>query len=81
VADKKITEITNGPVYWVDSADSQPCVGTAGSIRWHLKVTGRLFHSGLAHKGINALELGMEAIKEIQGRFYKAFPPHPDEKK
>ncbi len=81
VADGKIDELRNGPVYWVDSADSQPCVGTAGSIRWHLHVTGRLFHSGLAHKGINALELGMEAIAEIQKRFYKAFPAHPMEKK
>lgn len=80
VKHKKIVELHNGPVYWVDSADSQPCVGTAGSIRWHLKVKGHQFHSGLPHNGINALELGMEAVAEIQKRFYKAFPPHPDEK-
>ena len=50
-------------------------------MQWHLKTTGRLFHSGLPHKGINSLELGMEALAEIQKRFYADFPPHPDEKK
>jgi len=44
-------------------------------------VTGRIFHSGLPHKGINALELGMEALKELQERFYKAFPAHAQESK
>mmetsp|Transcript_21123 Transcript_21123/g.34678 ORF Transcript_21123/g.34678 Transcript_21123/m.34678 type:complete len:447 (+) Transcript_21123:1752-3092(+) len=77
----KIKELHNGPVFWVDSADSQPCCGTAGSIRWHLKFTGRIFHSGLPHKGINALELGMEALKVLQDKFYKAFPAHELEKK
>eukprot|EP00472_Partenskyella_glossopodia_P014079 CAMPEP_0197529500 /NCGR_PEP_ID=MMETSP1318-20131121/28535_1 /TAXON_ID=552666 /ORGANISM="Partenskyella glossopodia, Strain RCC365" /LENGTH=447 /DNA_ID=CAMNT_0043084981 /DNA_START=58 /DNA_END=1401 /DNA_ORIENTATION=- len=81
VKHKQIEQLRNGPVYWVDSADSQPCIGTAGSIRWHLKVTGRLFHSGLPHKGINALELGMEASKELQERFYKTFPACEEEAK
>lgn len=36
--------------YWIDTADKQPCVGTGGMIPWKLHVTGRLFHSGLAHK-------------------------------
>lgn len=31
-------------------ADKQPCVGTGGMIPWKLHVTGKLFHSGLAHK-------------------------------
>ena len=26
-------ELKQGPVFWVDSADSQPCIGTAGSYR------------------------------------------------
>lgn len=76
-----IAELKNGPVFWVDSADSQPCVGTAGAMQWHLKSTGRLFHSGLPHKGINSLELCMEAIAEIQKRFYADFPPLADETK
>lgn len=36
--------------YWIDTADKQPCVGTGGMIPWKLQVTGKLFHSGLAHK-------------------------------
>ena len=66
VAAKKIEELKNGTVFWIDSADSQPCVGTAGAMQWHLKATGRLFHSGLPHRGINSLELVSEALSEIQ---------------
>jgi hypothetical protein len=36
--------------FWIDTADKQPCIGTGGMIPWHLKATGKLFHSGLAHK-------------------------------
>jgi hypothetical protein len=60
-------------------SDSQPCIGTCGAIQWHLKATGKLFHSGLPHLGVNALELGMEALKIVQDRFYKDFPPHAKE--
>ena len=42
---------------------------------WTLRAEGRLFHSGLPHKGINSLELGMEAIAYIQNKFYQDFPP------
>ncbi|EPS71024.1 hypothetical protein M569_03733, partial [Genlisea aurea] len=65
--------------FWIDTADKQPCIGTGGMIPWKLHVSGKLFHSGLAHKAINPLELAMEALKEIQVRFYKDFPPHPSE--
>jgi acetylornithine deacetylase len=47
--------------------------------QWHLKSTGRLFHSGLPHRGINSLELVMEALSTIQRRFYDDFPPHASE--
>ncbi|XP_055821086.1 acetylornithine deacetylase-like [Solanum dulcamara] len=73
-------KLNQGPLYWIDAADKQPCIGTGGTIPWKLKVTGKLFHSGLPNKAINALELGMEALREIQTRFYKDFPPHPKEK-
>ena len=36
---------------------------------WHLKANGKLFHSGLPHKTVNALELGMESLRRIQGAF------------
>jgi len=81
VKEGKLDHLKKGPVFWVDSADSQPCIGTAAAIQWTLKSTGFLFHSGLPHKGINALELGMEACAEIQRRFYEAFPPHPEEER
>lgn len=41
--------INRGPIFWVDSADSQPCVGTVGSLVWTIKAIGKLFHSGLPH--------------------------------
>lgn len=50
MASGKMDGIRGGPVIWVDCADSQPCIGTAGSITWHLKATGKLFHSGLVRR-------------------------------
>ncbi|KAJ7952679.1 acetylornithine deacetylase [Quillaja saponaria] len=79
VKDGLLNKLKEGPLYWIDTADKQPCVGTGGMIPWKLQVTGKLFHSGLAHKAINPLELAMESLKEIQSRFYRDFPPHPRE--
>jgi acetylornithine deacetylase len=42
-------------------------------------VVGKLFHSGLPHKGINSIEMGMDAMNYIQRRFYADFPRHPRE--
>ena len=50
-------------------------LGTASAAMWTLRTEGRLFHSGLPHKGINSLELGMEAIAYVQNKFYQDFPP------
>ncbi|RLN32115.1 hypothetical protein BBJ28_00018865, partial [Nothophytophthora sp. Chile5] len=76
----KIDFIKNGPVFWVDCSDSQPCIGTAGAITWTLKATGKLFHSGLPNLGINGLELGMDALTKIQEFFYQEFGPVAKEK-
>lgn len=65
-----------GPLFWVDAADRQPCVGTAGMVQWKLQVNGKLFHSGLPHKGVNSIEMAMDAINYIQERFYADFPSH-----
>ena len=54
MASGKMDGIRGGPVIWVDCADSQPCIGTAGSITWHLKATGKLFHSGLVRARVGA---------------------------
>mmetsp|Transcript_94041 Transcript_94041/g.261785 ORF Transcript_94041/g.261785 Transcript_94041/m.261785 type:complete len:534 (+) Transcript_94041:61-1662(+) len=75
----KLKEAKQGPVYWVDSADSQPCCGSSGMLSWSLKFSGRLFHSGFPHKAINSIELAMEATSIVQARFYDDFPPHPSE--
>mmetsp|Transcript_1761 Transcript_1761/g.2779 ORF Transcript_1761/g.2779 Transcript_1761/m.2779 type:complete len:520 (+) Transcript_1761:131-1690(+) len=64
---------------WIDSSDSEPCMGTAGALQWHLHTYGKRFHSGLPHKAINSIELGTEAVRYIQDRFYEDFPPHPEE--
>ncbi|KAL9666451.1 hypothetical protein QQ045_000783 [Rhodiola kirilowii] len=79
VKDGLLDKLKNGPLFWIDTADKQPCIGTGGMIPWKIHVTGKLFHSGLPHKAINPLELAMEALKEIQTRFYKDFPPHHKE--
>jgi len=76
----KLDFIKGGPVYWVDSADSQPCIGTAASQQWKLTAKGKVFHSGLPDKGINSIELANEALKIIQDRFYADFSAHPQEK-
>lgn len=75
-----LEKLKSGPVYWVDSADKQPCLGTAGMVAWQLKAQGKLFHSGLPHQAINPLEMIMEAVAHCQHRFYKDFPPHEKEK-
>jgi len=75
----KLEEAKNGPVYWVDCADSNPCCGTAGALSWSLKCRGRLFHSGFPNKAINSIELASEAIAFIQERFYNDFKPLPEE--
>jgi len=74
VAEGRLDHCKPGPVIWVDCADSQPCIGTAGAITWHLTANGHRFHSGLPHKGINAIEMGMEAVSRIQQKFYESFP-------
>lgn len=79
VKDGLLDKLKAGPLFWIDTADKQPCIGTGGMIAWRLRATGKLFHSGLAHKAVNPLELAMEALKEIQSRFYRDFPPHPKE--
>src|SRR5262249_4090967 len=74
-------KLKNGPVYWLDSADIQPSIGTGGGAAWSLKVKGKLFHSGMPDRAINAIELAMEVVRNFQARFYREFPPHPEEKR
>jgi acetylornithine deacetylase len=79
MANGKIEDLKAGPILWMDCADSQPCIGTAAALDWKMHFQGKLFHSGLPHKGINSLELAFETVSRIQDRFYQDFPPHPQE--
>eukprot|EP00955_Chlamydomonas_euryale_P100313 365274-Chlamydomonas_euryale.AAC.17 len=54
--------LLGGPLYWyalhsranvrrrIDTADSNPCIGTGGVLAWSLTARGKMFHSGLPHK-------------------------------
>ncbi|CAI9300109.1 unnamed protein product [Lactuca saligna] len=48
-------ELVNAPPNVLTPADKQPCIGMGGMIPWKLHATGKLFHSGLAHKGDSLL--------------------------
>ena len=58
-----------------------PPARIVGNVQWKIDAIGKLFHSGLPHKGINAIELAMDAVSEIQKRFYRDFPRTPEEDK
>lgn len=81
VSNGLLDHLKAGPLYWVDVADSQPCIGTGGIVAWQLKAHGKMFHSGLPHKAINPIELAMAATQHMQARFYEDFPPHKEEAK
>jgi len=71
-----IDHLLPGPLFWIDSADTQPCIGTAGMMQWKMKLKGKLFHSGMPHRGINSVEMAMDAVSFVQKRFYQDFPLH-----
>jgi len=75
----KIDFLKKGPLYLVDSADTHPCIGTGSAAVWKLEAKGKLFHSGIPDKAINAMELAMESLALIQKRFYADFAAHKEE--
>lgn len=74
-----IDDLKAGPIYWLDSADFGPTVGTGGMAMWRLEVDGVTGHSGMTHNCVNALELAMAATLELGAWFRRTYPPHPDE--
>lgn len=80
VKDGKLDHLKNGPVYWIDSADFGPTIGTGGMATWRLVVEGKIAHSGFPHQGINAAELAFAATQALQAWFYRTYPPHPNER-
>ncbi len=74
-----IDDLKAGPVYWLDSADFGPTVGTGGMCMWELDVKGVPGHSGLTHNCVNALELAMATTLALGEWFNGAFSPHAEE--
>jgi len=79
VKNGKLDHLKNGWGYWIDTSESQPCLGTASSIGWSVHAQGHMGHSGVPHKAINGLILGYQSVLEICSRFHRDFPPHPYE--
>jgi acetylornithine deacetylase len=68
-------------MYWIDSADSNPCVGTGTAITWKLTAKGRKGHSGLPFDAVNPLLMCYEALMVIMEKYHKKYAAHPDEDK
>jgi acetylornithine deacetylase len=80
VKEGKLDHLKDGPLYWIDSANFGPTLGTAGIATWRLVVEGKVAHSGFPQNGINAAELAFEVTRALQGWFYRNYPPHPKER-
>ena len=74
-------DLKDGTIYWLDSADFGPTVGTGGVAMWELEVEGVTGHSGLTQNCVNALELGMAASRALVDWFEAKYAPHPDEER
>ena len=81
VARGKLDHLKKGPLYWVDCADEQPCVGSGAVIEWALTAHGKLGHSAFPQNSVNALIMAYEACNELMKRFHAKYPTHPNEKK
>ncbi len=68
-----------GPIYWLDSADFGPTLGTGGLAAWELEVLGVGGHSGMTQNCVNALEVAMWACTRLSEWFRGEFGIHPDE--
>jgi acetylornithine deacetylase/succinyl-diaminopimelate desuccinylase-like protein len=80
LADLGVLEpLKDGPVYWLDSADFGPTLGTGGIATWELCATGVAGHSGMPQNCVNALELAMATVQSLGGWFKEQVPPHYNE--
>ncbi|MEZ4226610.1 MAG: M20/M25/M40 family metallo-hydrolase [Polyangiaceae bacterium] len=77
----KLDDLKDGTIYWLDSADFGPTVGTGGVAMWELRVSGVTGHSGMTHNCVNALELAGASSQALVHWFNDKFPPHPDEER
>lgn len=79
VAVGALDDLQKGTLYWLDSADFGPTVGTGGMAQWQLEATGVAGHSGMTQNCVNALELAMATSGALVEWFGKTYPPHPEE--
>lgn len=80
VKNGKMSHLKKGYMYWIDTSDTNPCIGTAAMRSWKLHVKGQMGHSGVPQKAMNPLILGYEVVTELCERMHQAFPAHPKEK-
>jgi acetylornithine deacetylase/succinyl-diaminopimelate desuccinylase-like protein len=81
VAQGALQELAGGTIYWLDSADFGPTIGTGGMAAWQLEVTGVGGHSGMTQNCVNALELAMSTSRALAEWFEEKYPAHADEAK
>lgn len=74
-----LDDLQAGTIYWLDSADFGPTVGTGGMAMWRLEATGVGGHSGFTQNCVNALELANASARALVEWFEQRFPAHPDE--
>eukprot|EP01122_Echinamoeba_exundans_P011506 TRINITY_DN4590_c0_g1_i1.p1 TRINITY_DN4590_c0_g1~~TRINITY_DN4590_c0_g1_i1.p1 ORF type:complete len:489 (+),score=136.98 TRINITY_DN4590_c0_g1_i1:166-1467(+) len=79
VKDGKMEAMKTGPLYWCDSADSHPCIGTGGVQVWRLTAYGKPGHSGMPQNVINPIFVCKQAMDYVLGKFHAEFGPHANE--
>lgn len=69
----ELDSLKYGPLYWVDSADFGPTLGTGAAMVWDLKAEGKLFHSGVPQMAINSISLANEATRKLEEWFHQEY--------
>lgn len=77
--DGELDFLKNGPVFWMDSSDIYPTVGSGTGMGWELTVKGKRGHSGMPYNAINPVVFAMSATLGMLEVFKKNFPAHPTE--
>ena len=72
-----LDDLSAGTIYWLDSAEFGPTVGTGGMAAWRLEAIGVGGHSGFAQNCVNALELANATSRALVEWFEKRFPARP----
>ena len=71
--------LRRGSLFWLDSADFGPTLGTGGIAMWEIEACGVGGHSGMPHNCVNALELATAAATALGRWFHERYPAHRDE--